>query len=92
MFGPLLFVLVTAQTALAQAPSTSPSSSAGATGTAAAEVAKGVCAPWHRCLAMGALGLAVLTVLMIGLGWMIQRRGFDKVEHKQGNPEGVRID
>lgn len=92
VFVPLVLFLVTAQTALAQTPSTTPSAGGGNGAEPAAEVAKGVCAPWHRCLAMGALGLTILTILMIGIGYLIQRRGFDKIEHRQGNPEGVRQD
>lgn len=84
---PLLLLLVTAQTALAQETSPSPVVESTAT-----EVAKGFCAPWHRCLAMGSLGLAVLIVLVFGLGFLIQRRGFDRIEHRQGNPEGIKLD
>jgi hypothetical protein len=54
--------------------------------------APGVCAPWHRCLAIGGVGMVALGILGLLIGYMIQRRGFDKVEHRQGNPEGVRID
>jgi hypothetical protein len=89
---PMLFFLVTAQVALAQTPSVTPSGDAGNGAGAATEVAKGFCAPWHRCLAMGTLGLALLTILAMLLGYLIQRRGFEKVEHRQGNPEGVRVD
>ena len=56
--------------------------------TAEAE-AGGYCAPWHRCFAYLSLGLAGVTVLLFGLGFLVQSRGFDSLEHKQGNPEGV---
>jgi len=49
----------------------------------------GICAPWHRCIAYGAIGMAVITVLLFGVGYLVQSRGFHKLEHKQGNPEGV---
>lgn len=49
----------------------------------------GYCAPWHRCIAYLGLGMAGVTVLMFGLGFVFQSRGFDRLEHKQGNPEGV---
>lgn len=49
----------------------------------------GLCAPWHKCLAQASLGLVVLYLLFLGAMYMIQRRGFDKVEHRQGNPDGV---
>jgi len=53
---------------------------------------KGFCAPWHRCLAFGGLGIAVLAILALGVGFLIQRRGFDKIEHRQGNPDGVDVE
>lgn len=89
---PLLLVLVTAQTALAQSPNPSASASASTSASSSPEVAAGVCAPWHRCLAMGAMGLTVIIVLVFTLGYLIQRKGFDKVEHRQGNPEGIKVD
>lgn len=52
----------------------------------------GICAPWHRCLAYGGLGLAIIGTLGLFLGYLVQRRGFDKLEHRQGNPEGVPAD
>lgn len=55
-------------------------------------VDKGVCAPWHRCLAFGTMGLAVVAILGLGLGFMLQRRGFDKIEHRQGSPDGVEVE
>ncbi|MFP5225016.1 MAG: hypothetical protein ACLGH3_05625 [Actinomycetota bacterium] len=54
--------------------------------------APGICAPWHRCLAIGGVGMVALAILALLVGYLIQRRGFDKVEHRQGNPEGVRVD
>jgi len=82
---PLVLFLVTAQTALAQDPSPEASPTPEA-------VAKGICAPWHRCLAMGALGLTALLVVVFGIGYLVQRRGFEKLEHRQGNPEGIKAD
>jgi hypothetical protein len=49
----------------------------------------GYCAPWHRCVAYGALALAAGVTLLFGVGYLVQGRGFDTLEHKQGNPEGV---
>jgi hypothetical protein len=49
----------------------------------------GLCAPWHHCVAYGVLAIVVLYLLMTAAMYAFQRRGFDKVEHKQGNPEGV---
>lgn len=80
---PLTLLLVTAQTALAQTPTPSPTSTG---------VEKGFCAPWHHCLALGGLSLAGLVVLALAAGYLVQRRGFDKIEHRQGNPEGVSAD
>lgn len=51
----------------------------------------GICAPWHACVAFGALAMAGVAVLVFGLGYMVQSRGFGKLEHKQGNPEGVPV-
>ena len=51
----------------------------------------GICAPWHACVAYGALAMAGGAVLVFGLGYLVQSRGFDKLEHKQGNPEGVPV-
>jgi hypothetical protein len=41
---------------------------------------------------MGALGLTVLLVIVFGVGYLVQRRGFEKLEHVQGNPEGIKAD
>ena len=49
----------------------------------------GYCAPWHRCVAYGVMGIIVLYLLMTAAMYAFQRRGFDKVEHRQGNPEGI---
>jgi hypothetical protein len=57
--------------------------------TPSPKASPGLCAPWHKCLAQGFMLLVVLYVLMMGAMYMWQRRGFDKLEHKQGNPEGV---
>jgi hypothetical protein len=57
------------------------------TGSPAAK--PGLCAPWHRCVAYLTLGVVVLYVLLTAGMYALQRRGFDKVEHRQGNPEGV---
>lgn len=50
----------------------------------------GICAPWHRCAAWAGLGMAVLFGLAIAAGYMIQSKGFEQLEHKQGTPEGVK--
>jgi hypothetical protein len=52
----------------------------------------GLCAPWHHCVAEAFMGLTVLVVLLIGLGYMIQRRGFETVAHRQGSPDGVAVE
>jgi len=38
------------------------------------------------------MGLVVLYLAFVGIGYMIQRKGFDKVEHRQGSPDGVPVD
>ena len=49
----------------------------------------GYCAPWHHCIAYAIMGVVVLYVLLTAGMYAFQRRGFDKVEHRQGNPDGV---
>lgn len=49
----------------------------------------GLCAPWHRCVAYGALAAGAITVVIFGIGYAVQSRGFDRLEHRQGKPEGV---
>jgi len=49
----------------------------------------GYCAPWHHCLAYLTLGVVLLYLLLTAGMYAWQRRGFNKVEHRQGNPEGV---
>lgn len=51
----------------------------------------GYCAPWHRCVAYAGVGLTVITLGALGLGYMIQSKGFDKVEHKMGQPQGAPV-
>jgi hypothetical protein len=68
-------VLALATPAFAQSPSPAPKG--------------GLCAPWHHCLAYLTLGLVVLYLLLTAGMYVFQRRGFDNVEHRQGNPEGV---
>ncbi|HEX9713502.1 MAG TPA: hypothetical protein VGB52_13245 [Actinomycetota bacterium] len=53
--------------------------------------AGGYCAPWHRCVAYAGVGLAVLTLGALGLGYMIQSKGFDRVEHRMGHPQGAPV-
>jgi hypothetical protein len=72
--GGLVLVLTTP--AFAQAPSSPPAKG-------------GYCAPWHHCLAYLTLGIVVLYLLLTVGMYAWQRRGFNKVEHRQGNPEGV---
>ncbi|MGZ4104612.1 MAG: hypothetical protein ACXVQY_03085 [Actinomycetota bacterium] len=69
-------VLVVATPAFAQTPSAPPAK-------------PGYCAPWHHCVAYLTLGIVVLYLLLTAGMYALQRRGFDKVEHRQGNPEGV---
>lgn len=51
----------------------------------------GYCAPWHRCVAYATLAAAGLGVLAFGLGYVVQQKGFNRLEHRQGNPEGVPV-
>lgn len=74
--GSVLFFLL-ATPAFGQSPSPS--------------VEAGFCAPWHRCAAIGILGVVGLATLFFLLGYAIQRRGFDKLEHRQGSPDGVPV-
>lgn len=84
------FFLLTTATAFAQSPSPSPTATA--TSTAAAGPQPGLCAPWHRCLAFGLVGLVLLAGLAMLAGYMIQRKGFDSLQHRQGQPGGVKVD
>ena len=52
----------------------------------------GLCAPWHHCVAEAFMGMVVLYLAFVGIGYLIQRKGFDKVEHRQGSPDGVPVD
>lgn len=72
----ILLVALPVGAAFAQTPSPSPTTT-------------GICSPWHRCLALGVLGFVVLYLGFIGLNFAIQRRGFDSLEHRMGNPDGV---
>lgn len=51
----------------------------------------GYCAPWHRCVAYAGIGLTVVTLGALGLGYMIQSKGFDRVEHRMGQPQGITV-
>lgn len=77
---PILLVIVVSGTAFAQGLEPPPAP------------AKGFCAPWHKCLAIATLGMAVLGCAALFLGYLLQRRGFDRIEHRQGNPEGVNVE
>src|SRR5258706_15690762 len=51
----------------------------------------GICAPWHRCVAE-AVGVAFLLYLLATAAmFAYQRRGFDKIEPRQGSPRGVPV-
>jgi hypothetical protein len=76
-----VFFLLTTVTAFAQDPAAPP-----------VGPQPGICAPWHRCLAFGLVGLVVLACLAWLAGFMIQRKGFDKLVHRQGQPGGVKVD
>lgn len=52
----------------------------------------GICAPWHHCVAEAFMAAVVLYLAFVGIGYMIQRKGFDKVEHRQGNPDGIPVE
>jgi hypothetical protein len=51
----------------------------------------GICAPWHKCVAGGALATVVLYLIATGGMYMIQRKGFDTLEPRQGSPRGVPV-
>ena len=76
IFG-AFFLLMTA-TAFAQTPEAGPE--------------PGLCAPWHRCLAFGLLAMTLLACAAWGAGYAIQRKGFDKLQHRQGTPGGVKVE
>jgi hypothetical protein len=79
-------LVLLAAPAFAQNPSASPANPI----ASPAPPKGGLCAPWHSCVAKGTLAAVVLFLLAIGAGYMVQRRGFDKIEHQQGHPEGVK--
>ena len=64
---------------------------AATTTPSAAPKGKGLCPPWHSCVAKGLLALVVLYCVMVGGMYLYQRRGFGKLEHRQGNPDGVPV-
>lgn len=80
------FFLLTTATAFAQ----SPSPSAGVSEPVGPQ--PGICAPWHRCLAYGLVGLVLLASLAFLAGYMVQRKGFGSLQHRQGQPGGVKVD
>ena len=89
VFAAFAAVLMTAPT-FAQTPS---SSSTGAPQPFAVppKVEPGFCAPWHSCVAK-AVGAAFVLYLLATAGmFMYQRRGFNKIEPKQGHPRGVPV-
>ena len=49
----------------------------------------GICAPWHRCLAYGGIAITVLTLGALGVGYLVQSKGFDTLEHRMGQPQGA---
>lgn len=51
----------------------------------------GICAPWHKCMAYGGAAIALLTLGALGVGYWVQSKGFDKVEHRMGQPHGVPV-
>lgn len=90
-------VLIVAILALSVAPAGAQTSSPSPknTGAAATPIAPtpepkpGYCAPWYRCAAFGMGALVVLYLLATAAAFGYQRRGFDRIEHQQGHPEGV---
>lgn len=81
-------LLVTAP-ALAQTPTPVSSSKSKNPLTPPPPPKGGLCAPWHSCVAKGALAAVVLYLLFLGLQFLIQRASFKRLEHQQGHPEGV---
>lgn len=51
----------------------------------------GLCAPWHSCVAKAVGAAFLLYLLATAAVFMYQRRGFDKIEPKQGHPRGVPV-
>jgi len=51
----------------------------------------GICAPWHKCIAEGTLVAVGLYLFATAGMYMIQRRGFDSIQPRQGNPRGVPV-
>lgn len=82
LFGVLLLV----SPSFAQAPAGAPAP------FAPAPVSRpGLCAPWHKCVAEALLGvIALYTLMTVGM-FLLHRRGFGGVEHKQGSPSGVPV-
>lgn len=78
------FFLLTTATAFAQSPEPSVAASTGPQ--------PGLCAPWHRCLAYGLVGLVLLAAFAFLAGYMVQRKGFGSLQHRQGQPGGVKVD
>jgi hypothetical protein len=76
----LLFTIALPVGAFAQSPSPAASP---------AGPEPGLCAPWHKCMAMGAGLLTVLLLLALAAGYLVQQRGFDTIEHRMGQPQGV---
>lgn len=52
---------------------------------------KGICAPWHKCMAYGGLAISVIVLGALGVGYLVQNKGFDTVEHKMGQPHGTPV-
>ncbi|MFN2613950.1 MAG: hypothetical protein ABR552_03925 [Actinomycetota bacterium] len=67
------------------------SGTASAQPKAAPKPKPGICAPWHRCIAEALIVAVVGYVLFTMAMYAYQRRGFNAVEHKQGNPDGVPV-
>jgi hypothetical protein len=89
VLGAAACMLLVSAPALAQATSASPA----AKNPIAPPPAPpgGLCAPWSSCVAKGTLAAAVLFLLLMVLQFAFQRRGFEKIEHQQGHPEGVTV-
>jgi hypothetical protein len=51
----------------------------------------GICAPWHKCIAEGVGAVFIFYLIAMAGMYLYQRKGFDSLQPKQGNPRGVPV-
>jgi hypothetical protein len=51
----------------------------------------GICAPWHKCIAEGVGAAFIFYLIATAAMFLYQRKGFDTLRPKQGNPRGVPV-